>query len=1103
MLRLILGRAGTGKTGHIIGEIRERAARGEGKNILVVPEQYSHEAERELLRACGDSASLYAEVLSFTRLAHAVARERGGSARTYADAGQRALEMALALDRAEGALAVYGGARRQPEAAGQLLAALDELRSGGADGAALLAAAERAGGRLGAKLRDLALLRDALAAVEERSGADPLSRLELLAQEIGQSELLRGGQVYIDGFTDFTAQERRVVRELWLVGDVTVCLSCDSLHDETEVFALPRRTAHALRRAANADGVAVQVLTVPSRRGGTAMGFLEENLFRYTGESFDAHGAVRLRTAHSAAAECELAAAEALRLVRETGCRWRDIAVAVRGFSEYRGALESIFERYGVPLYVSARADILAKPLPALVNGAFAILSGGWSYEDVFAYLKTGLAGLTRAECDELENYVLLWELRGGAWTGEQPWRQHPDGYGLAFDAGAEERLGRLNALRERVAGPLRRLSERGRAAGDARGQCEATAAFWEELELPARLDARAAELRGAGREQDAAETAQLWEKTVTALEQCAAVLGDMPLSQDEFARLFRLVLSEYDVGTIPVAVDRVTAGDFDRMRRRNIRHLLILGADDGRLPSLAPDSGVFTAPEREALRELDVEVEDEDSRLDREFSLIYHVLALPSETLWLSRPLYAADGGETRPSFVTERVSKLFGTAEEPGDLTQARAASPRTAFELAAGGSAEALSWFAASPEAADALARLRGAAELARGRLGPDGVRALYGERTRFTASRIDTFASCHFQYFLRYGLRAKPRESAGFHPPERGTFLHFVLERVARRAAERGGFAALSDGEVEALADAAVQEYVHTTLEDFREKSVRFVYLFRRLTTTVHRVVLDTAAELRRSDFTPLNFELDFSDHGELPPVTLGTDASLELTGVADRVDGWEKDGRLYLRVVDYKTGVKSFSLSDVWYGMGLQMLLYLFALSQTGEERYQKEIVPAGVLYVPARDVLLSAPSRLSDEEIVREKAKKLRRSGLVLSDESVLNAMEHGEDGYLYLPVKVNRDGSLAGDALATAEQLGQLSQYVEKLLGDMAGELRRGSIAADPWCQSESESTCLWCKYYDACRFDEAADEPRYRAHLTAPEFWGRLNEGRDGTCR
>ena len=1098
MLRLILGRAGTGKTGQILGEIRERVLRREGPSLLIVPEQYSHEAERELSRSCGDTMSLYAEVLSFTRLSHRVAQETGNSARTYVDAGGQLLQLALALEQVGAGLSVYGSAVRSPETMVQLLSALNELRMSRTGADALRAAAAAAQGHLAAKLTDLALLQEAMAALAERTGADSLSRLEVLAEQIPRSEALRGAHVYIDGFTDFTAQERQVIRALWQRERVTVCLSCDPGED-SEVFALSRRTARRLKELAKEDGVECAEETTPAWKKGSPLSALEEHLFGWTDETFDPGDVIRLRAALNPAAECELAAGEILRLVREQGCRWRDIAVAVRGFEDYRGLLSETFRRYGVPLYVTARTDILTRPLPALTAAAYEILSDGWSSESMFAYLKTGLAGISDEERFELENYVLLWSLRGTAWTREEPWRQHPEGFRDKYSDEDEERLRRLDALRRRVAAPLRRLEERSRAAGDARGQCQALADFWDDIGLPERLTARAEELERAGESQTAAEYRQLWERMVSALEQCAAVLGTMSMDRDFFARLFGRMLSQYDVGTIPVALDRVTAGDFDRMRRRSIRHLLILGASDDRLPRPGDGTGVFTDPERDRLRELDIELADSDDALDREFNLIYNVTTLPQESLWVSRPRFSADGKESQPSFLTERLKKLFALPELPGDLAAARRSAPGPALELACAGDPSARAWFEAVPGGAERLDRLAGAARQIRGRLGRDAVRALYGDRIRLTASRVDNFAACRFQYFLRYGLKAKPRESAEFAPPDLGTFLHFLLENVARDTQALGGFARVDDDAIRAMTGKYVEEYVHTALEDYREKSPRFVYLFRRLIDTAERVVLDTARELRLSDFQPLDFELDFSKTDDIPPIAIGEgEDSLILTGVADRVDGWEHDGKLYLRIADYKSGRKTFRLSDVWFGMGLQMLLYLFALEKNGSDHYQgKEIVPAGVLYVPARDVLLRSARPLSDEEIRDEKAKSLKRSGLLLDEAEVLSAMERSETP-VFLPVKV-KDGKRTGEALATAEQLGQLSAFLDETLRSMAGELRRGSIQANPWFKSPAENACAMCDYRSACQFSEETEGWHYKTSLKAPEFWQRL-AGQEG---
>ena len=1106
MLRLFTGKAGTGKTAAVISEIDAFVRRGRGGSMLIVPEQYSHEAERELCRRCGDSLSLYAEVFSFTGLARRIMSRQGGAAASMLDKGGRMLCMALALDQVCSRLKVYGAARRKAELQGMLLSAVDELKSAGVSAEALLSAGERCGGALGDKLCDLALVLEAYGAIVANGHADPADRLDVLAAQIADSDIGPENHIYIDGFIDFTHQELNVIRALMKKGaELTVCLTVDELQGDNEIFELSRRAGRILSSYAGELGIECvqEHFAAPSGKA-PALGFFADNMFSYSSARFQEKSeAVELYSAESLTAECEFAAAKAIALVRDGGCRWRDIAVAVRGFEDYRTALESIFRHYEVPLFVTKKSELLSKPLPALISGAYEILQGGWDVDDVLSYMGTGLSGLNREECDLLGDYVFKWQLRAGAWKRSGDWRQHPDGYGGDYDEEALARLETINALRRRLAEPLLKLEKSGELAETAAGQAAALAEYLRELKLPEQLSRRSAELERSGRESLAQEYAQLWDIIVSALEQSAEILGDMEMDMTAFSRLFITMLSQYDVGSIPVSLDRVSAGDFDRMRRRNIKHLIVLGATDQRLPRAEEDGGIFSDEERRRLLELDIDIGGAgEGELWREFSLIYNCLSLPSESLSMCYPLFDADGAALRPAFVFNRAKALFDLPVRHADIGEGRMSSPAPALSLAAhalnGGSpretAAAEVFRDREPER---FARLSAAAQMSRGKLSPAAVEALYGKKLRLSASRIDRFSTCKFAYFCQFGLKAKPYEPAGFKPPEIGTFMHFVLEGTARDAAERGGFARVSDEELKQITQRHVEEYVHTELNDFQEKSQRFIYLFKRLTADVYQVVREMAAELRKSDFVPLDFELDFSKAADIPTVELGGgEGALTLTGVADRVDGWLHEGKLYLRVVDYKTGRKKFSLSDVWYGMGLQMLLYLFALERDGESRYGREIVPAGVMYVPARNVMLSASRDEADEELENKRTEEARRSGIVLDDPAVTEAWEHGEDKR-YIPIRF-RYGKPTADSIASAERLGLLGKHIRKKLTEMAAQLRQGSISADPYYRSQQENACLNCDFFDACHFTDGqnGERCRYMPKLGADQVWDMLEE-------
>ena len=1098
MVRLILGRAGAGKTGRVFREIAARVAADEGGTILLVPEQYSHEAERELCAVAGDRLSACAEVMSFTALANKVFSDCGG-ARERLDAGGRLLCMAVAAEEVGGVLRLYGRARRNVQLLSALVRAVDEVKNAGLDAAALLDAAAQSDGALADKLRDLSVLLEAFNAVQSRSGIDSADTLALLAELIGQSSAVNGC-FYVDGFTDFTALEREVLRAIIASGaDITVCLSCTG-DDESGPYVLPARTARWLERTAEEQGQKCRREWMEREAEDTPIGFLCEHLFDFTTpEPPEAGDAVTLVTASTPYEECELAAAR-MRSLAQAGCRWRDMAVAVRGFGDYRGALEAACERYEIPLFLSGRGDILRKSLPLAIASALEAVTHGWEYEAVFGYLKTGLAGIDPAELDALENYAILWSLRGRMWR--RPFTQHPDGYNQPVTPESQERLDALNALRERLVAPLLRLERGLSETQTARGHAMALADFLENIALAETLEARAGALEERGDAETAMEYRQLWELVCTALEQFAHTLGDMPMEAERFASLWSLMLSQYDVGVIPVSLDRVQAGEMDRMRRRHIRHLLVLGASDDRLPAPDEGGGLFSAEEKNRLNELGLALPDAEEVLGREFGVIVNCLSLPSDTLWIAHPLSTADGSAARPSVIVQRARTLLGIADERGSVLDARlnAAAPAHSLAVmaAAGDPAPeaiaALAFFRAHGEA-DEAERLARAASAGRGCLSPEAVRAIYGKKPALTASRAEKFNSCRFGYFLQYGLRARPRQRAVFDPRDYGSFLHEILKGVAEDAMEAGGFKAVTREQIEKFTDRRMDEYIQRELNDFAEKTPRFVYLFRRLRTTVRAVCADMWEELSHSDFAPLEMELDLTAENVLAPEA--DENGVRFSGRVDRVDGWLHDGVLYLRVTDYKTGLRKFSLSDLCRGMDMQMLLYLFTLTRRAKEHFgARELRPAGVLYVPARTVQVTADSEPDDETLEALKKDGVRRSGLILDEPEVIEAMEPGATKR-FLPVKLSKGGAVTGDALASAERFGALERYIDKTLAQLAEALRAGSVEADPWFKNARDNACALCDYADACLFDAQSDPLRPVTALKTSEAWEKIENG------
>lgn len=1089
MLSIWIGRAGSGKSRRVLE--RMKACRAQRPQILLVPEHISHEAELDLCRALGATASRDAEVLSFRNLAGRVLAESGGLADVTLDNGGKLLTMRLALQEVHTKLKVFGRPSQRSAFLQQLTELMEEFYAYEITPEQLYEQVAEVEGATGDKLRDVAILFAAYDAHLHADGRDARSRVQKLRDAVPQSDYLRGKDIYFDGFAYFNKTEESILRVmLRQANSVTVTLLGEKGNEH--LFENAVRERQRLERMAQEEGTDCEILWLNAPCI-TPLQHLERHFFGADAVWEEDTDAIALYAANTAFTEVEYVASRIRELVRSGQCRYRDISVTARNMDVYAPLIETVFERSGIPAYLSRRSDILSKAPLTLLLSAVDAVTGGFAYEDMFRYLKTGLAGITPQECDLLENYVITWEISGNMWLRDTAWTANPDGYGAEMTEERQARLSEINRIREKVRRPLCYLSDGMRSYARAGDKAEVLYRFADQSGVPEALSRRTEELLAQGQVQLAEETAQLWQIFCDVLDQMVEILGESELQGEEFARLLRLVLTQYSVGSIPATLDQVKVSEMTRNDRHAVRYLFWLGCNDHVLPQVT-HGGILDDEAREVLQQEKILLSDATfDALDNEMQNIYASLAQPTERLHISYPTSDASGAELRPAFVVERIRRLFPGLSVGRESADYLLTMPATALEQAPQRPEGALwRYFAASEQYAAVLQAMERGRHMQRGHLSPEAVQTLYGRSIRMSSSRMNQVKSCHFGYFMQYGLRAKERKSAGFEAPEIGTFIHYLLENVNREVKERGGYRCVENTQLKQMVKHYVDEYAAGEIDRYQEKSARFRYLFRRLQDTAYSVVESIAGELRESDFEPLAFELGFGGNGELPAITVQEgDATLSVSGKVDRVDGWLHDGKLYLRVVDYKTGKKSFDLSELRCGLGIQMLLYLFTLEDQGAAYFGHPIVPAGVLYHPAREALLRMDRGSSEDKIRLAVEKELRRSGMLLQQPEVLQAMEHSAlEKPCYLPLKVNKEGSVSG-SLATAEQWGKLGKYVEKLLHEIARELSQGNIDADPWQRGPQDSACTYCEFATACYFREGQDHPRRLKKTDDEEFW------------
>ena len=1057
------------------------------RGILIVPEQNSFDAELALCRRGGDSISRCAEVLSFTRLATRVFSVAGGAAVPVLDQSGRLIAMAGALELLRPKLRLYGPHIAQPEFLQQLLQVVDEFHAYGLDADAVRQAREELSEPLSEKLEELCMILQLYDSVCAEAAQDPAARLDRLRDAILDSDYAADLYVVVDGFTDFTVQELSVLEALASRAEqVTVWLCCDSLHGGQSVFAVPRSTASSLRELARRCGVPYHDAAQVTEPRTGPLAHLAKNLFAPRGAAWEGVAeCLTLAPAADAAEACELAIGRVQQLVRG-GARWRDIGIAYTDAGSYEALLENLLDRYAMPAYLSGDRELLRHSVIRAVVYALEAAACGMEAETVCEYLRSGCAPLTRDEADRLENYAFVWDLRGSRW--DSPFDKNPAGPTLTpvTPEAMELLLAPLNLAREAAIVPLLELRSGLRAAPDTAAQVLALEQFLESIGLEKTIAARAGQMAARGERQQAQALTQLYEILLSTMEQIYGVLGKGSRSPEDFCRFFRAALTQNTVGTIPATVDSLRIGQLTAMRNAEVAHLIVLGASDGLLPAWQIGGGLISDAERRRMKAAGLSAApDGEYRIDRDLLTAYTVLTAPQESLFVTCDREA-------PSYLFTRLAALFPERSEarPAPVPMDRLG----AAALLAGRGASGREALNALPDLREEVDALQRRADYRPGTLDRTVVEGLYGLSLTLSASKVDKLAACKFGFFLQYGLNLRERKQAAVDPAMYGTLVHYVLQHTVEDVEVGGGFAAMSEENVLGLARSWYDRFVEESLGGLAAYSNRGAYLLERSFGEVEQVVRELRRELAQSKFIPTFFEQEFKDQTAIP--VTGNLAVGTLMGVVDRVDLYTTPGgKTYLRVVDYKTGRKEFDYTDILSGMGLQMLIYLFALTREAARYYGRSLEPAGVLYFPARYDVEVTKGRLAPEEAEKQHRKKLRRKGLLLDVEEVLQAMEPGVDP-VYLPYKISKKtGERSGD-LADERQLELVEGHVRHTLGALADAVWAGEIAPDPYWRGEEHNACRWCPYRAVCRVDSGEVPMRKLRAVTRGEFWQALEK-------
>ncbi len=1085
----------------------------------IVPEQQTLSTESALTRLLPSDYPLYLEVTNFTRLANTVFRELGGLAESSADSLRRALLIYRAISEMRPKLKALGTASVTSGTVDKTLGAIRKMQSLSISEEELHGVAGRLAGdalssRLCDKLSDLSLIMSEYnRIVKEKYGTaeDTLDKLHTKITE-GGKRVFSGSTVYIEGFTSFTEGQYTVIRDLLSLCDVCVILTLpDKGSDAFEFTEVKQTRARLESLARRADVDARRISRPDGERGVPALRSYAKNLWRSFADIDNSNLHIgedlRIFEADNPYDECDFVASDIKRRIMESEggenpLRYRDFAILARKQDAYGGILSLSFEKAGIPLFVAEPDSIASYEIMKLITSALSCISSSFSRSDVTAYAKCSLGPLSRDEADELELYTDRWQIDKAAFTSSDAWLMNPDGFDSHRNEKTEQRLKRINEIRDKLITPLLSLQSDFRSCPTVRARTAALFSHISALGVQKRLADKAKRLRALGRTRDAEGAERIYALVISTLDAIVEVLGELECTDDGYISILSLAFAECKLSRIPSYTDQVVAGSVDTARLSQTKHVYIIGASFGTLPMRISDDGYFE--EAELLRIMSeragstpdgTEKYDEPDGCEKrpeltlrcamEYFYISRAFSVSSESLTLLYPTYDAAASPLKRSDLIDRLIALTDGRVTPVRISSLpeseRIYTPHYALEHLHSGSSKSVEAALTDFGMGELITRTRQPISNATARISASTLSLLYKDALAMTQTRLDSYSACPMRYFLSTNMHLDDGERARFGANNIGTFIHAVLEYFFKELKTRGmDIASLDKDERRALTLSAARSYASQCLTDAAAGKERINTLINRLSRHALPIVDSLCDEFSSCKYEPTFFELKINKlggrgDGAEPIVFKSTDGrEIYVYGTIDRVDTYKSGDRVYVRVIDYKTGRKSFSPSDLEKGENLQMFLYLKSVVESKNESFRQslgasegdELIPAGVLYVKTDLSKVSVAAGESPEDKIKEKQARL---GMLLNEQESIDAMNRD-----FIPIKYKKDGlpdAASQSRLYSIDGWGELSGTVEDSVRKICDSILSGEISALPLKRGGKSVTCDYCRFKAVCR--------------------------------
>lgn len=1121
-LTIVYGRSGTGKSEYCLEGVRCASLNGK-KALLIVPEQFSHVKEAELIKKTG-FISENQKATSFKRLSFSMLKNKNAS-KIILDRTKKSMMIAKACYATADELVMFKNMQRKQGFISVMGDMVSEFKRACVTSQEIKDFADKASENtmLKIKLSEIALIYEKYQEYIDKAFADDDDNLSLLARGIIEKNDMDGTEIFIDEFFRFTKAELLCIEAFLRAGaSVTVCLCTDKLSCERSGIFEPVCTTYSglVKIAKNVKAEIKPPVFLSEKHRfseSSELMYLENEYPRYSNTIYkeETHD-ISMFAASDIYSEVTNLACSITKDV-QGGIRYKDIAIICGDSENYKNIIKTVFDIYEIPVFIDMTRDLMSHPVMIMIFAVLDMLSDGIDTKYVLSYIKSGYSSLTRHETDIFENFVLSGNIRKKDWLDNERFLKRAK---TVFDDSID--LSETNSafsekilkLKERVLAPVLKLKETMKVSRKAKSRADALSEFFDDIELKKKIKLQTDSLLYSGDKETADTYAKVYNTLMETVESFKICMGEEIVGIDRMTDMLTAGLSECSISIIPPINDGVFFGDLTRSIARNVKRLYIIGANEGAFPPNAPSENILNDAERVLLLKEGMAIAPDTKKILFDYGfMVYNILNISNGKLRVSYPISNFNGEGMRPSALIAKLKKIFvnikfdtdidGKALNPEDYVLSKKSAfnylirkesvkeeEKKLFELL-----EAEEIYKEKLKSAKNAREHKNIAEV----LEKDVVKELYGSELKGSVSSFEKYTGCPFSYFISYGLSAKERKLFDIDTPDFGSLLHRVIDTFSKKISKDGRkFSEIKKDECEKLVSEILDDIVGKMFIKKLYSEKKMLLLVKRLKRYAFRATWAICEHIKKGEFEPCAFEAEFSENGDMAPVVIDllSGDKITLIGKIDRIDKLCKNGELYVKVIDYKTGNKDFSLSDIYNKLSLQLCVYIMAVSENGQELLGKDAKTAGMFYFKLSDTPIETAKKeeVSDDALI----KPFKMSGMVLEDKDIINSMERGLSGYsTVIPVRMSAKGEIvkAQSKTATAEQFKKLKAYVKKTAGEIGKEILSGKVDISP-CANGKFMPCEYCKFHSICAFDINTDEYRQVGKLKDDDIWQMIDK-------